>query len=258
VRVGRRVRHAREWGLVMLQTESDGSRDMSPGVVEAKGTDAIRVALLHPKRAMVDAFEVLLSSQPDIEVVAAHTSLDWIRSAVGSGEVNILLVNIDDHAVDPSVIESLRNSSTDLGLVAVTDAEETPLLSEAVRAGVRGWVGRNASVEHLVRVIRGVHQGETWFPPAYTTKLLESLLAAEESRRQAWGVLSSLSTRERDVLRCLIHGMTRWEIAEHFVLSPHTVRTHINNVLHKLQVHSTLAAVSIAREAGIDDPSSGQ
>jgi DNA-binding NarL/FixJ family response regulator len=241
----------------MLEADPTPAPDAPPAVTGADGADVIRVALLHPKRALVDALEVLLSPQPDIEVVAAHTSLDWIRSAVAAGEVNVLLVNIDDQEVDPAAIEALRSSSIGLGVVAVTDAEETTLLSEAVRAGVRGWVGRNASVEHLVRVIRGVHQGETWFPPAYTTKLLDTLLAAEESRRQAWGVLSSLSTREREVLQCLTRGQTRQQIAERFVLSPHTVRTHINNVLRKLQVHSTLAAVSIARQAGLDDQPNG-
>jgi DNA-binding NarL/FixJ family response regulator len=220
-------------------------------VCNGSTADAIRVALLHPKRTLVDALEVLLSPQPDIEVVAAHTSLDWIRSAVATGEVNVLLVNIDDHSVDPSAIETLRASSAGLGVVVLTDSDETTLLSAAVRAGVRGWVGRNASVDHLVQVIRGVHQGETWFPPAYTTRLLDSLLAADQSRQQAWGALSSLSTREREVLGCLAQGLTRQEIAERYVLSPHTVRTHINNVLRKLDVHSTLAAVSIARAAGL-------
>jgi DNA-binding CsgD family transcriptional regulator len=48
-------------------------------------------------------------------------------------------------------------------------------------------------------------------------------------------------------------GMSRQEIAERYTLSPHTVRTHINNVLHKLDVHSTLAAVSIARRMGLTE-----
>jgi DNA-binding NarL/FixJ family response regulator len=241
----------------MLDAEPSQPHRTPPAAGEPAATDLIRVALLHPKRALVDALEVLLSPLPDIEVVAAHTSLDWIRSAVAAGEVNVLLVNIDAHGVDPSVVERLRRTSSGLGVVVVTDAEETTLLSDAVRAGVRGWIGRNASVEHLVRVIRGVHRGETWFPPAYTTKLLDALLAAEESRQQAWGILSSLSTREREVLQCLTRGQTRQQIADRYVLSPHTVRTHINNVLRKLQVHSTLAAVSIARQAGLGDQSNG-
>ncbi|MPZ63264.1 MAG: DNA-binding response regulator [Propionibacteriales bacterium] len=227
------------------------SRDSPTGSADATGRTIIRVALYHPKQAWVDALEVLLESPPDIEVVAAHTNIDWIRSAVAAGKVDLLVVNIDDQGVEPPVVQSLLNSSPGLGVVAVTDAEETTLLSAAVRAGVRGWVKKNASVDHLVRVIRGVYRGETWFPPAFTTRLLDSLLTAEETRKQASGVLSSLSARELEVLSCLVRGLTRQEIAEHFVLSPHTVRTHINNVLRKLGVHSTLAAVSVARQAGL-------
>ena len=212
----------------------------------------IRVALLHPQRALVDALDVLLSPQPDLEVVAAHTSFDWIRSAVASGKVDVVLASVDGQTVDPPAIRAWRESAPDLGVVAITDCDETTLLSEAVRAGVRGWVDRDVSTEHLVRVIRGVHKGETWFPPAYTTRLLETLLSAHDTRRRAWSALSALSDREREVLRCLAEGLTRRQIAEKFVLSPHTVRTHINNVLRKLNVHSTLAAVSIARQAGVD------
>jgi DNA-binding NarL/FixJ family response regulator len=222
----------------------------------AAGGDRIGVALLHPKQALVDALEVLLAPQADMEVVAAHTDLDWIRLAVSAGDVNVLLIDGNDHAEDPAVIADLRSASAGLGVVVIADADESSSLSDAVRAGVRGWVGRDASVDDLVNVIRGVHRGETWFPPAFTTKLLDSLLADERLRREAWGELESLSSRELEVLRCLMNGMTRQQIAERFVLSPHTVRTHVNNLLRKLHVHSTLAAVSVARQAGLHE--SGQ
>jgi DNA-binding NarL/FixJ family response regulator len=218
----------------------------------------IRVALLHPKQAMVDALEVLLAPRPGIQVVAAHTDVDWIRHAVAAGKVDVLLINVDHEAASPALIESLRRSSEGLGVVAITDADKVALLAEVVRAGVRGWVGRDASADHLVEVVRGVHRGETWLPPAAMTKLLETLLASEESRRHAWGAIASLSSREREVLECLIRGLTRQQIADRFVLSPHTVRTHINNVLRKLGVHSTLAAVSIARQAGLGRSDNGQ
>lgn len=236
-----------------LQTEPRDASD----VADASGVDTIRVALLHPEQTWVDALEMLLAPQPDIEVAAAHTDLDWIRHAVATGSVDLLLVKIDDR-VGPSVIEALRTSSPGLGVVAVTDSEEASLLCKAVRAGVRGWVGKNTSAEHFVRAIRSVHQGEAWFPRAFISELVDSLLAAEHSNRQAWGALSSLSTRELEVLHCLTQGLTRREIAERFVLSPHTVRTHINNMLRKLDVHSTLAAVSLARQAGLDQRLYGQ
>ena len=229
--------------------------DVSIDPVAESDTATIKVALLLPEQAWVDALELLLGLQPDIEVVAAHTSADWIQSAVIAGDVDLLLANVDDQVVVPALIEKLRSYDEDLDVVAVTEVEDATLLCVAVRAGIRGWVRKSASAEHLVRVIRGVHRGEAWFPPAVVTKLLDSLLEDQESRVEALGVLSSLSTRELEVLNCLMDGLTRRDIAERFVLSPHTVRTHIKNVLRKLDVHSTLAAVSIARKAGLGDQS---
>jgi DNA-binding NarL/FixJ family response regulator len=123
-----------------------------------------------------------------------------------------------------------------------------------VRAGARGWVSQATSFEHLLRVIHGVSRGETWIPPRLVSGLLDSLLSAEETRQQESEVLALLSARETEVLNCLAQGLTRQEIAQRYFLSPHTVRTHINNVLRKLDVHSTLAAVSIARRIGLPNP----
>jgi|RhiMetdeSRZDD1v2_1073273.scaffolds.fasta_scaffold08936_3 DNA-binding NarL/FixJ family response regulator len=232
--------------------------DASRNSVESCGSEPIKVALLLPEQAWVDALELLLNLQPDIQVVAAHTSADWIQTAVSAGDVDLLLANIDHQTVAPGLIEKLRSYDDELHVVAVTEVQDTSLLCAAVRAGVRGWVRKSASAEHLVRVIRGVHRGEAWFPPAFVTTLLDSLLEAQESRVEALGVLSSLSTRELEVLNCLMDGLTRRDIAERFVLSPHTVRTHINNMLRKLDVHSTLAAVSIARQAGLGEQSNQQ
>ncbi|CAM5719139.1 Response regulator transcription factor OS=Streptomyces microflavus OX=1919 GN=G3I39_28055 PE=4 SV=1 [Streptomyces microflavus] len=63
--------------------------------------------------------------------------------------------------------------------------------------------------------------------------------------------MESLTPREREVLRCMVAGLGRKAVAERLFLSPHTVRTHMQNVLGKLGVHSTLAAVALARRAGV-------
>lgn len=215
----------------------------------------LRLALIHPLHAWVDALEMLLTPQSDIEVVAANTTVSWVRHVVTSGAADLLLINIDDASVDgPGVIEALRKGRPDLAVVVMSDSTNAPLLAAAVRAGARGWVSQTASFSHLLSVINGVADGETWFPPELMTTVLESLLSSEQVRQQESELLGSLSSREIDVLSCLTRGLTRQQIADRFVLSPHTVRTHINNVLRKLDVHSTLAAVSIARKSGLADP----
>jgi DNA-binding NarL/FixJ family response regulator len=212
----------------------------------------IRVALLHPMRTWVDALEILLARESELEVVAAHTSLDWLCTPVQEGCVDLLLLHIDGSSgVSPSALIDLRQRHPALRAVVIGDEPRRESVSAWVRAGVRGWLGATASFKHLLEVVTGVAQAETWFPPRLTTVVIDVLLAEQETRRQKSAILASLSARELDVLSCLAGGMSRQEIAELYVVSPHTVRTHINNVLRKLDVHSTLAAVSIARQVGL-------
>ena len=226
---------------------------MSLPTEAARDADSvIRLAVTHPMRAWVDALERLLEPRWDIDVVVAHTSPEWVRHAVLTGKVDLLLVHLEPPANGVfNMLTGLFEADPRLSVVGLSDSQDRILLSMAIRAGVRGWVEPTASVDHLVQVLHGVAQGESWFPPRLMTPVLDLLLDARETREQATSVVSSLSTREVEVLRCLAQGMSRHEIAELYVLSPHTVRTHINNLLRKLGVHSTLAAVSIARQVGL-------
>jgi DNA-binding NarL/FixJ family response regulator len=123
---------------------------------------------------------------------------------------------------------------------------------------VRGWVEPTVSLDELVRVLVGVSEGETWLPPDLLSSVLDSLVEVEETRERTVEVFSSLTARELDILRCLTEGLSRQQIAQKYFLSPHTVRTHINHVLHKLDVHSTLSAVSLARRVGVSTELPGQ
>ena len=99
-------------------------------------------------------------------------------------------------------------------------------------------------------MIRGVLRDETHLPPALLTGVLRELTAARKHRTESERLVESLTPREREVLRCMVAGLGRKAVAERLFLSPHTVRTHMQNVLGKLGVHSTLAAVALARRAG--------
>ena len=83
------------------------------------------------------------------------------------------------------------------------------------------------------------------------TGVLRELTAARKHRTESERLVESLTPREREVLRCMVAGLGRKAVAERLYLSPHTVRTHMQNVLGKLGVHSTLAAVALARRAGV-------
>lgn len=211
---------------------------------------ALRVTINHPLRVWVDAMESVLKPRWDIEVVAAHTSSAWVRHSVLTEPSDLLLIHLAPgcgEALD--MLPELLEHGPGLRVVGLSDSEDGTLLHRAVRIGVRGWLHPAVSVEQMLRVMRGVSVGETWIPPRLMTTLLDTLLSARDKQDHTDQALSRLSARELDVLKCLSEGLSRQEIADRFFLSPHTVRTHINHLLRKLNVHSTLAAVALARQA---------
>lgn len=121
----------------------------------------------------------------------------------------------------------------------------------ALQAGACGWVAKDSSLPRLLAVIRGVLRDETHLPPALLTGVVRELTAARRDRTESERLVETLTPREEEVLRCMVAGLGRQAVAERLYLSPHTVRTHMQNVLGKLGVHSTLAAVAVARRAGV-------
>jgi DNA-binding NarL/FixJ family response regulator len=216
-----------------------------------EGAPLLRVALLHPQRIWAETLEEMLRSRPGIDVVMTHTTYEWTLGAVSRGDADLALMGLDGGGVVPQQLRGLREAWPDLGMVVISGSTDSDLIAATIRAGVRGWVRPAASIRDLVRTLYGVRNGEAWLPPDVTTAVLEGLLDAEKTRVASRRAMSRLSERELEILDCLAQGMTRDDIGHRYRLSPHTVRTHINHVLHKLGVHSTLAAVSLANKAQI-------
>jgi RNA polymerase sigma factor (sigma-70 family) len=206
----------------------------------------VRIGLVHPLRTWLDSLECLLEPRNCIDVVVAHTDPEWVRGAVERGDVDLVLISLDpDVGAEP--VQTMRHAGPPVDVVVISDSDDTTFLHDVVHAGARGWLSSDSSLEHLLEVIHGVRRGETWVPPRQLTLLVDELLESEHARTHEPSVLAALSTRERQILELLAQGLTRQQIAEQLFLSQHTVRTHITNLLRKLNVHSTLAAVALAR-----------
>jgi DNA-binding NarL/FixJ family response regulator len=149
-----------------------------------------------------------------------------------------------------AIPQELRAARPGLGLVAVPDGGDVHLLARAVRRGFRGWVPMAAGVRTLVDAVHAVHRGETVVPPLLLTALLSVLLDERTAESAAELPFAALSRREREVLREMARGGTRLDIAEELGISPNTVRTHTQSILAKLGVHSSVAAVTLARRSG--------
>ncbi|WP_314174630.1 response regulator transcription factor [Streptomyces winkii] len=149
------------------------------------------------------------------------------------------------------LVARVRTEHPDVRTVVLAERDDPRQAASALQAGAGGWVAKDCSLSRLLQVVRGVLKDETHLPPALLTGVLKELTASRKHRTESERLVESLTPREREVLRCMVAGLGRKAVAERLYLSPHTVRTHMQNVLGKLGVHSTLAAVALARRAGV-------
>ncbi|MFB6607991.1 LuxR C-terminal-related transcriptional regulator [Streptomyces noursei] len=240
----------------------------------------IRVLVVDDHRIFAESLAAALAAEVDVDVAAAGSAPAALRTldrATTDGRrFDVLLADADLAApllaVPPqgpardgtprespprvpldgiALVSGLRTSHPYLRTVVLADRDDPRRAAAALQAGASGWVAKDSSLSRLLAVIRGVLRDETHLPPALLTGVLRELTAARKHRSESERLVESLTPREREVLRCMVAGLGRKAVAERLFLSPHTVRTHMQNVLGKLGVHSTLAAVALARRAGV-------
>jgi DNA-binding NarL/FixJ family response regulator len=136
-------------------------------------------------------------------------------------------------------------------VIMLSDSSGPERIVAAIRAGASAWVRKDQSFDDLLRVVRGTMRGETWLPPAETGSVLRLLMRAQEQRQEDDTLLAALTPREREVLDCLADGDGRRDVAERLYLSANTVRTHLQNLMTKLGVHSALEAVALINRTQI-------
>ncbi|MER5429237.1 response regulator transcription factor [Streptomyces sp. NPDC002588] len=243
----------------------------------------IRVLVVDDHRIFAESLAAALAAEPDVDVSAAGSGPAALRSleraAAEGRRYDVLLVDADlgaglgggqaavlpgirpavpvqevgeDGLVDGiSLVAGVRSAQPHVRIVVLAEKDDPRRAALALQAGASGWVAKDCSLSRLLTVIRGVLREETHLPPALLTGVLRELTAARKHRTESERLVESLTPREREVLRCMVAGLGRKAVAERLFLSPHTVRTHMQNVLGKLGVHSTLAAVALARRAGV-------
>jgi DNA-binding NarL/FixJ family response regulator len=208
----------------------------------------LRVFILDQERTFADALAARLESEEDIAVVAAVSAMPPALRPVVADDTDIVLLDGDlPGSAAFTLCRELSGGGKALHVIMLSHSSEAERIVAAVRAGVAAWVRKDESLEHLFRVVRGVARGETWLPPTATGQVLRLLLREREQQREIDRLLATLTPREREVLACLADGAGRREAAVRLGLSANTVRTHLQNLMTKLQVHSTLRAVALTR-----------
>ncbi|HZN19528.1 MAG TPA: response regulator transcription factor [Micromonosporaceae bacterium] len=211
----------------------------------------VSVLVLDDHAVFADALQARLSREPDLGPVLVAYGAAEARAVAARARpaVAVLDLCLDNGESGLDVAAALRDTSPGTRVVILTGIQSVEDVVTGLVNGVRAWLPKTVDTDHLVRVIRGVHAGEAWLSPDLLGKVLTDLVAhvaAPPPDR-----LDGLTAREREVLQCMVNGLTRAEIAQRLHLSVHTVRTHTQNLLTKLGAHSSLESVALALRNGL-------
>ncbi|HEX2296469.1 MAG TPA: response regulator transcription factor [Actinomycetota bacterium] len=139
-------------------------------------------------------------------------------------------------------------------VVVLTRRDEADVLFDAVEAGAHGVVGHASGLDRLRAILAGA-SAQSWVcDPERLRAALQRARARATQRGGSEGRIARLTVREREVLQLLARGLTRDAIAQSLYLSEHTVRTHVGNILKKLEVHSQAEAARVALRSGLTAP----
>jgi len=213
-----------------------------------------RVLVVDARRTVAEALAVRLTDEEDFSFAAAVTSVERAVVALGQLEPHVAVVALalaGESGLD--VLHAISEHHPAVRCVLLADGYDGAATAAALRLGARAVVSMREPTSRLVDVVRGVLCGETHVPPWVLTDVIQELVTEREPSE--WSArVNRLTERELEVLRHMVAGEDRVCTAEALYLSVNTVRTHVKNVLAKLEVHSTLEAVSVALRAGIRPP----
>jgi DNA-binding NarL/FixJ family response regulator len=210
----------------------------------------INVLVADQERTFADALAARLEAESDIEVVDAIQVKMPAPSLIERKSADVLVLDGDlPGEAANRLCEEMSGRARRTRVIMLTSSSGPARFVQAFRAGAAAWVRKDESVEHLVRVIRGVTRGETWLPPVETGNMMRLLLQERDRHGEIERLLAALTPRERAVLACLAEGAGhRAAVADQLHLSINTVRTHLQNLTAKLGVHSALEAVALTRD----------
>ncbi len=205
----------------------------------------IRVLVVDDHTVVRQGLRFLLASQGDIDVVAEAADGEQAIEAVREHVPAVVLLDLLMPKTDGlAALREIKRISPATHVVILTSHQEDANLFEAIKAGATSYVHKTAGVDVVVNSVRAAARGETFLDPAVAAKVLE-----EMRRPRDGNDVDQLSRREIDVLTELARGRSNKEIARHLSIGEETVKTHVSNILSKLQLHDrTQAAIYALRQ----------
>ncbi|HEX9552039.1 MAG TPA: response regulator transcription factor [Streptosporangiaceae bacterium] len=215
-----------------------------------RGDEPIRTLIVDDHALFRRGLEIVLVTEPDIEVVGeAGDGAEAVQRA-GESLPDVVLMDIKmPRSSGIEACRSIKDVAPSARIIILTMSDEEEDLFDAIKAGASGYLLKDIPLDQVAEAVRSVHGGQSLISPSMAGKLLTEFASiarreTEESPREV--PAPKLTDREIQVLKLVARGMNNRDIAKELFISDNTVKNHVRNILEKLQIHSRMEAVMVA------------
>lgn len=214
--------------------------------------ETTRILLVEDHSSFRQAMAFVFGSEPGFTVVAQAATLAEARKLLEEEfEVAVVDLSLPDGSGVDLVRELNAGSRRGATVLVLSASLDDALFAEAVEVGASGILHKSAALEEIVDAVRRLRAGEALLSPNEVISMLRLASDRRHREREARQAIERLTPREKDLLVTLAEGLDSKQIAARFGITTETERTHMTNIMGKLQVHSRLQALVFAARHGL-------
>ena len=212
---------------------------------------ALPVVLIDDNRLLRDGLSSLRNAQGFSVVATARSGQEALREVARVKPQLALLDSALGDREGPKFVQEMRQSFPDIKLIVMGLLPSEDEFVEFIKAGISGFILKDATIETFVSTIQAVADGEYVLPTPLTHTLFTHVAAQARSRgKRGAKAAVRMTARERQVIDSIADGQSNKEIAERLHIATHTVKSHVHNILEKLALHTRLEVAAYAHEEG--------
>ncbi|MBR9919783.1 MAG: response regulator transcription factor [Bacteroidetes bacterium] len=204
-----------------------------------------RILLADDHQVVLDGLTMLLQKEDDLNIVGRAQNGSELIDMLRTKDVDLVITDINMPEMDGiSSTTSIRKNYPDLRILVLSMHDDSNYITAVLKAGANGYLVKNAGRKEVLKAIRKVINGESYYSPEAAKAVMDNM---GSSRNEMPG----LSDREKQIVKLICEEFTTREIAEKLFLSFHTVEKHRKNIIAKLDVRNTAGLVKWAIRNGI-------
>jgi DNA-binding NarL/FixJ family response regulator len=204
----------------------------------------IRVCIVEDQTLVRQGLQSLLELASDICVVATATDGEQAPQVIAAAKPDVVLLDMRlPKANGTAVLRSLEENDHLPPTIILTTFDDDSSVLDGIRAGAKGYLLKDVSLEQLTTAIRVVADGGTLINPTVTERVIQGLARRSVPNQNDPGLQETLTPRETEILRLMAGGYSNYEIAQVLTVSEGTVKNHVSSILAKLGVRDRTRAV---------------